>query len=206
MTTLEETAAGFDMWAPGDVDRPLAELAAEGKVGSGYHEGKSAPAELKVERGADMIVLHFLKAPISLKLVVIITAVVAPMLVMLFLTASDIATGLIVPAIAALIIAVVLFMSLGKLRARRQLILRRDRVIVAALSGKEGEPKVSAELILDEIEGVRVARGTYGGRTLWFDTDRGSFPAGDNAPRPAHDLVIATLATAKDGSQGDAAE
>jgi len=207
MPALEETADGYQRREPGDVDRSLADLAADGKIETHYKDRGRPPAELHVERGADMIVVSFLKAALPLKLVVAIAAVAAAGVVALFVAETDISVGIAAPAIGAFIVAVVLFLMLGHMTARRQLILRRDRIVIASLAGKNREPRVSAEMTLDEIEGVRVARGHLGGLALWFDTDRGSFPAGDNSPRPAldyaRDLVIAAVATAKDGPPRD---
>ncbi|MBT5433548.1 MAG: hypothetical protein HOL02_03720 [Rhodospirillaceae bacterium] len=201
---LEETADGFQARAPGDLDRSIAELAAAGKIDTTYKTG-SAPAELGVERGSDMIVLNFLKAAIPLKLLVVVAGVGAAITVAILLEIIGSDMILVIPAIAAFGIAVFLFLTLGRMKARRQLILRRDRVVIASLSKDGKEPKIGAELMHDEIEGVRIAPAKYGGNALWFDTDRGSFPAGDNAPRAAldyaHSLVIAALATAQEGSE-----
>jgi len=204
---LEETADGFQARAPGDLDSSIAELATAGKIDTSYQTG-SAPAELGVERGRDMIVLNFLKAAIPLKLMVVVAGVGAAIMVRILLEIIGSDMILIIPAFAAFCIAVFLFLTLGRMRARRQLILHRDRVVIASLSKDGREPKVGAELMHDEIEGVRIAPANYSGNALWFDTDRGSFPAGDNAPRAAldyaHSLVIAALATAQEGGEDGA--
>jgi hypothetical protein len=206
MPALEETVDGFEARAPEDVDRPLAELAAEGKVKTGYRAGKAAPAEVHVETGPDMIIVSFLRASLPLWLITVLVGFGA--------AAIGAAVGIgigddsifIAAGFAGVLIAFVFFGIVRGMKARRQLILRRDRVLIASL-GKDGkEPKISAELLLDEIEGLRIDRAQYGGNALWFDTDRGSFPAGDNSPRAAldyvRDLVIAALATARGGGDG----
>lgn len=197
---LESTVDGFEARAPEDVDRPLAELAAQGKVASSYRAGKAAPAEVHVETGSDMIIVSFMKTGIPLWLITVLVGLVAAVVGAFvgFGLADD--SVYMAAGMAGIFIAVVFFGVIRGMKTRRQLILRRDRVVIAAL-GKDGkEPKVSAELMLDEIEGLRIDKAQYGGNALWFDTDRGSFPAGDNSPRAAldyvRDLVIAALATA----------
>lgn len=203
---LESTVDGFEVRAPEDVDRSLAELAAEGKVASSYRAGKAAPAEVHVETGSDMIIVSFLKSGVPLWLITILVGMVAAVVGAFvgFGLADD--SVYMAAAMAGVVIAVVFFGVIRGMKTRRQLILRRDRVLIASL-GKDGkEPKISAELMLDDIEGLRIDRAQLGGNALWFDTDRGSFPAGDNSPRAAldyvRDLVIAALATAGDGSAG----
>ncbi|MGY8995500.1 MAG: hypothetical protein ACKVH7_03575 [Alphaproteobacteria bacterium] len=206
ISTLESTVDGFEARAPEDVDRSLAELAAQGKVASSYRAGKAAPAEVHVETGSDMIIVSFMKTGIPLWLTTILVGLIAAVIGAFvgFGIADD--SVYMAAAMAGVIVAVVFFGVIRGMKTRRQLILRRDRVVIAAL-GKDGkEPKISAELMLNEIEGLRIDRAQYGGNALWFDTDRGSFPAGDNSPRAAldyvRDLVIAALATAGGGAAG----
>jgi hypothetical protein len=201
---LESTVDGFEARAREDVDRSLAELAAAGKVASSYRAGKAAPAEVHVETGSDMIIVSFMKTRIPLWLITILVGMIAAVIGAFvgFGLADD--SVYMAAAMAGIFIAVVFFGVIRGMKTRRQLILRRDRVVIAAL-GKDGkEPKVSAELMLEEIEGLRIDKAQYGGNALWFDTDRGSFPAGDNSSRAAldyvRDLVIAALATA--GGEG----
>jgi hypothetical protein len=206
ISALESTVDGFEARAPEDVDRSLAELAAQGKVASSYRAGKAAPAEVHVETGSDMIIVSFMKTGIPLWLTTILVGLIAAVIGAFvgFGIADD--SVYMAAAMAGVIVAVVFFGVIRGMKTRRQLILRRDRVVIAAL-GKDGkEPKISAELMLNEIEGLRIDRAQYGGNALWFDTDRGSFPAGDNSPRAAldyvRDLVIAALATAGGGAAG----
>ncbi len=170
MPALEETVDGFVACAPEDVACPLAELAAEGKVMTGYRSGKTAPAEVHVETGPDMIIVSFLKARMPLWLVAVLVGMVG---------------------------------VIRSIKARRQLIVPRDRVFIAVLGNDGKELRISAELMLAEIKGLRIDRGQYGGNALWFDTDRGSFAAGDHSLCAAldyvRDLVIAALAMARDG-------
>lgn len=200
---LEESTSGFVARAPGDLDTPVGELAARGKVESGYRPGRSTPAHVRVETRPDMIVVSLLKGTLPLWLGALLAGIGAAVAFVFVGYGEDRGAQVVGGLVGLAILAAVLWIAFSGLRTTRQILVTRDRVALAKLPKDGTEPVIEQEMRHDEIEGVRVARGPLGGTVLWLDTDRGSFHTGANMPRAAldhvRDLIVAALATAGEG-------
>ena len=207
LPALEESLDGFDARAPGELDTPLAQRIAAGSASSSYRPGGPVPAQVKVEHGADSIVVSLLKGATPLWLSTLIAGIGAAMAFVFIGYGADRGAQIFGGAVGLVVLGGTLWLAMSGLRTTRQIVITRDKVALASLAKGSGETKVEHEMTHDEIEALRLARGPLGGAVLWFDTDRGSFQTGANMPRAAllyvRDLVAAALATADDAPAGE---
>ncbi len=197
---LEESIDGFDARSPGELDTPLAARIASGSVTSSYRPGGPVPAQVKVEQGADSIVVSLLKGAMPLWLAAVAGGLGAAIAFVFIGFGGDPGAQIFGGAVGLIVLAGTLWLAISGLRTTRQIVITRDHVVLATLAKGSGETKVEQEMSHDEIEALRLARGPMGSTVLWFDTDRGSFQTGANMPRAAlayvRDLIAAALATA----------
>jgi hypothetical protein len=202
LPALEESIDGFDARAPGELDTPLAQRIATGSASSSYRPGGPVPAQVRVEQGADSIVVSLLKGAMPLWLAAVAGGLGAAIAFVFIGWGGDPGAQIFGGAVGLIVLGGTLWLAFSGLRTTRQIIVTRDRVALATLAKSSGETKVEHDMAHDEIEALRLARGPMGGAVLWFDTDRGSFQTGANMPRAAlayvRDLVAAALATADD--------
>ena len=202
---LEETADGFLARDPDDLDKPLAKLVAEGKIVSGYREGSTPPAEIKIEQGAERIVVSFLKGAIAMWVWTMFAGIAAAAAFLIIGFVTDLEAKVAGAAAAFLVLVGVLYGARRQMRTTRQILIHRDRLEFAEFAARESVVKHTVRL--DEIETVRVAKGRYSGFGLYVDTDAGTFEAGAGLPKGAlewvRDLIVAAIATA-DGSEAQA--
>ena len=206
LPALEESLDGFDVRAPGELDTPLAQRIAAGSASSSYRSGGPVPAQVKVEHGADGIVVSLLKGATPLWLSTLIAGFGAAVAFVFIGYGADRGAQIFGGAVGLVVLGGTLWLAMSGLRTTRQIVITRDRVVLASLAKGSGQTKVEHEMAHDEIEALRLARGPLGGAVLWFDTDRGSFQTGANMPRGAllyvRDLIAAALATAGDAPSG----
>ena len=201
---LEESVDGFDVRAPGELDAPLARRIAQGSATSGYRPGGPVPAQVKVEQGADSIVVSLLKGAMPLWLFAAIAGIGGAVAFVFIGYGTDPGLQIFGGIVGLGVMTLVLWLAFSGLRTTRQIIVTRDHVALATLAKGSGQSKVEHTMDHDAIEAIRLARGPLGGTVLWFDTDAGSFQTGANMPRAAleyvRDLVAAALATAGEGT------
>ena len=206
---LEESVDGFDARAPGELDAPLARRIAQGSATSGYRPGGPVPAQVRVEQGPDSIVVSLLKGALPLWLFAAIAGIGGAVAFAFIGYGTDPGLQIFGGIVGLGVMTLVLWLAFSGLRTTRQVIVTRDRVVLATLARGSGESTVEHTMAHAAIEAIRLARGPLGGTVLWFDTDAGSFHTGANMPRAAleyvRDLVAAALATAG-GDAGDAGD
>jgi hypothetical protein len=195
---LEETADGFLARDPDDLDKPLAQLVAEGKIVSSYKPGSTPPAQVRVEHGAERIAVSFLKGAVAMWVWSLIAGVAAASAFLIIAFATDLEAKIAGGAVAFLVLVGVLYLATRQMRTTRQILLYRDRLELAETTRSEAVVKQTVPLA--QIETVRVVTRRYGGHALYIDTDAGSYPTGEGLPRSAlewvRDLVVAAIATA----------
>ena len=200
---LEETADGFLARDPDDLDKPLAQLVAEGKVVSGYKPGSTPPAQVRVEHGDDRIVVSFLKGAVAMWVWALIAGIAAAAAFIIIGFVTDLEAKVAGGAAAFLVLVGVLYAAHRQMRTTRQIMLYRDRMDLAA--ARSGGVDVKHTVALHQIETVRVAKRRYSGYGLYVDTDGGSFATGEGLPRGAlewvRDLIVAAIATADGGDR-----
>ncbi|MEM7124551.1 MAG: hypothetical protein AAF563_24970 [Pseudomonadota bacterium] len=200
---LEETADGYLARDPEDLDKPLAQLVAEGKIVSSYRSGSTPPAEVKVEQSDDLIVVSFLKGAIAMWVWALIAGVAAGAAFVIIAFATDLDARIAGGAVAFLVLVGVLFFATRQMRTTRQILIRRANLSLASTT-KSG-PEIKKTMALDDIETIRVAKTRYYGWALHIDTDAGSLTTGEGMPRRAltwvQDLIIAAVATAGGGNR-----
>jgi len=198
---LEETADGFLAREPGDLDKPLAQLVAEGKIVSSYRENSAPPAEIKVEQEADRIAVSFLKGAVPMWVWATFAGIAAASAFLIIGFVSDLEAKVAGAAAAFLVLVGVLYGARRQMRTTRQILVHRDRLEFAEFA--DAEVVVKHTVPLNDIETVRVAKGRYSGYGLYIDTDSGTYEAGAGLPRGAlewvRDLIVAAVATADGG-------
>ena len=162
------------------------------------------PAQVKVEQGADSIVVSLLKGAMPLWLFAAIAGIGGAVAFVFIGYGTDPGLQIFGGIVGLGVMTLVLWLAFSGLRTTRQIIVTRDHVALATLAKGSGQSKVEHTMDHDAIEAIRLARGPLGGTVLWFDTDAGSFQTGANMPRAAleyvRDLVAAALATAGEGT------
>ncbi len=195
---LEETAEGYLARDPDDLDKPLAQLVAEGKIVSSYRSGSTPPAEVKVEQGDDLIVVSLLKGSVAMWVWSLVAGVFAASAFLIIGFVTDLEARIAGGAVAFLVLVGVLYAAIRQMRTTRQILLRRANLSLANTT-KSG-PQITATMALDDIETIRVAKTRYSSWALHIDTDKGSHVTGEGMPRRAltwvQDLIIAAVATA----------
>jgi hypothetical protein len=195
---LEETAEGFLAREPGDLDKPLAQLVAEGKIVSGYRPGSTPPAQVKVEHGAEQIAVSFLKGAVPMWVWALFAGIAAASAFLIIGFVTNLEAKVAGAAAAFLVLVGVLYGARRQMKTTRQILVFRDRIAFAERAGEGLDVKHTVPL--GAIETVRVAKGRYGGYGLYVDTDDGTFEAGAGMPRGAlewvRDLIVAAIATA----------
>ena len=198
---LEETADGFLARDPGDLDKSLAQLVAEGKIVSSYKPGSTPPAQIRVDHGAERIAVSFLKGAVAMWVWALIAGIAAASAFVIIGFATDLEAKVAGGAVAFLVLVGVLYAAQRQMRTTRQILLYRDRLELAETT--RAGLDIKHTVALDQIETVRVAKPRYGGFGLYVDTDAGSYSTGEGLPRSAlewvRDLIVAAIATA-DGS------
>ena len=201
---LEESVDGFDARGHGELDTPLARRIAAGSATSGYRPGGPVPAQVRIEQGADSIVVSLLRGPMPLWLAALVAGIGAAVAFVFIGFGADPGAQILGGGVGLLVLGGILWLVLSGMRTTRQLVVTRDHVVLATLAKGSGQSKVEHTMDHDAIEAIRLARGPLGGTALWFDTDHGSFHTGANMPRAAleyvRDLVAAALATADEGA------
>jgi len=197
---LEDSIDGFDARAPGELDTPLAQRIATGSASSSYRPGGPVPAQVKVEQGADSIVVSLLKGTMPLWFSALIAGIGAAIAFAFIGYGADPGVQIFGGVVGLGVMALILWLAFSGLRTTRQIIVTRDKVVLATLAKASGQTTVEHTMAHNAIEAIRLARGPLGGTVLWFDTDAGSHQTGANMPRAAlayvRDLVAAALATA----------
>lgn len=195
---LEETADGYLARDPEDLDKPLAQLVAEGKIVSSYRSGSTPPAEVKVEHGDDLIVVSLLKGAVAMWVWALVAGIFAASAFLIIGFVAELEARIAGGAVAFLVLVGVLYAAIRQMRTTRQILLRRANLSLANTT-KAG-PQITATMALDDIETVRVAKTRYSSWALHIDTDKGSHVTGEGMPRRAltwvQDLIIAAVATA----------